>query len=61
MILCGREDTWSSLAGHREMAALVPQSKLVIVENCAHMAPVERPEEVTTALRDWLQSLDGDR
>jgi pimeloyl-ACP methyl ester carboxylesterase len=57
MILCGREDMWSPLAGHREMAALVPRSKLVIVENCAHMAPVERPEEVTTALSDWLREL----
>ena len=58
MILCGREDLWSPLAGHREMAALVPQSKLAIIENCAHMAPMERPEEVTSALRDWLDSLD---
>lgn len=58
MILCGREDLWSPLAGHREMAALVPHSKLVIIENCAHMAPMERPEEVTAALDDWLTGLD---
>lgn len=57
MILCGREDLWSPLAGHREMAALVPQSKLVIIENCAHMAPMERPEEVTSTLSEWLQNL----
>jgi len=58
LILCGREDLWSPLGGHREMAALVPQSKLVIIENCAHMAPMECPEEVTAALGDWLESLD---
>jgi pimeloyl-ACP methyl ester carboxylesterase len=58
MILCGREDLWSPLAGHREMVALVPQSKLVIIENCAHMAPIERPEDVTAALGDWLTGLD---
>ena len=58
MILCGREDMWSPLAGHREMATLVPQSKLVIIENCAHMSPMERPEEVTLALSDWLSGLD---
>jgi pimeloyl-ACP methyl ester carboxylesterase len=40
------------------MAALVPQSKLVIIENCAHMAPMERPEDVTAALGDWLKSVD---
>jgi len=61
VILCGREDLWSPLAGHSEMGALVPQSKLAIIENCAHMAPMERPEEVTTALGDWLDSLDRDR
>ncbi len=58
VILCGREDLWSPLAGHREMAALVPRSKLVIIENCAHMAPMERPEEVTSALHEWLAGLD---
>ena len=58
LILCGREDLWSPLGGHREMAALVPRSKLVIIENCAHMAPMECPEEVTAALGDWLESLD---
>lgn len=61
MILCGREDLWSPLAGHREMAALAPQSKLVIIENCAHMAPMERPEEVSAALGDWLDSLGQSR
>ncbi len=58
-ILCGREDLWSPLAGHREMAALVPQSKLVIIENCAHMAPMERPEDVTSALRNWLTGCEN--
>ncbi len=57
VILCGREDLWSPVAGHREMAALVPQSRLVVIENCAHMAPMERPEAVTSALSEWLQSL----
>jgi pimeloyl-ACP methyl ester carboxylesterase len=57
MILCGREDLWSPLAGHREMAAMVPQSKLVIVEECAHMTPIERPGEVTAALGEWLNGL----
>ncbi len=61
VILCGREDLWSPLAGHREMAALVPQSKLVIIENCGHMAPMERPEEVTTALDDWFSGLAQSR
>ncbi|MBZ5500930.1 MAG: alpha/beta hydrolase [Acidobacteriia bacterium] len=57
MLLCGREDAWSVLATHREMAALIPGSKLVVIENCGHMAPMERPEEVTAAMTEWFASL----
>ncbi|HKV05078.1 MAG TPA: alpha/beta hydrolase [Candidatus Acidoferrales bacterium] len=57
MVLCGREDTWSPVEGHREMVALIPQSKLVVIENCGHMAPMERPEEVTAALATWFSRL----
>ncbi len=55
LVLCGREDAWSVLAGHREMAALAPRSKLVIIERCGHMATMERPVEVTSALAAWLE------
>ncbi|HXQ26874.1 MAG TPA: alpha/beta hydrolase [Candidatus Acidoferrales bacterium] len=54
LVLCGREDTWSPLAGHREMAALVPDSELVIIENSGHMSPMERPEDVTAAMTAWF-------
>lgn len=57
LVLCGREDTWSPLAGHREMAALVPHSKLVIIESCGHMSTMERPEDVTAALTAWFAGL----
>jgi len=54
LVLCGREDSWSTLLTHKEMAARIPQSKLVVIENCGHMAPMERPERVTAALLDWF-------
>jgi pimeloyl-ACP methyl ester carboxylesterase len=56
LVLCGREDAWAQLRGHREIAALIPQSKLVVIENCGHMAPMERPEEVTAAISEWLEN-----
>jgi len=55
LVLCGREDAWSALEGHRDMAARIAKSRLVIVENCGHMATMERPEEVTSALKEWLE------
>jgi pimeloyl-ACP methyl ester carboxylesterase len=57
LILCGREDAWSVLSRHEEMAAMIPHSRLVVIENCGHMSTMERPAEVTDALREWLTSL----
>jgi len=57
LIACGREDVWSPLARHEAMAALVPGSRLEVIEACGHMAPMERPTEVSSLLMRWLGSL----
>ncbi len=54
LVLCGREDAWSPVSQHEEIAAAIPQSNLVIVEDCGHMSTVEQPDAVTKALQDWL-------
>lgn len=54
LVACGRDDLWSPVAGHQEIAAAIPVAKLAIIDNCAHMATVEAPAEVTGLLRDWL-------
>jgi pimeloyl-ACP methyl ester carboxylesterase len=54
LVLCGREDTWSPVSQHEEIAAAIPGANLVIVEDCGHMSTVEQPHAVTRALRDWL-------
>jgi pimeloyl-ACP methyl ester carboxylesterase len=59
LVLCGREDGWSPLAQHQAIAANIAGAVLVVVPECGHMAPVERPAEVTGALRRWL-SATGD-
>lgn len=56
LVLCGREDAWSPVPQHEEIAAAIGRSKLTIVEDCGHMAPVEQPGAVTAALREWFQS-----
>ena len=55
LLLTGREDTWSPPARHAEMAAIIPNSRLVIVPNAGHMAPMEQPAAVAAAMREWLQ------
>jgi pimeloyl-ACP methyl ester carboxylesterase len=53
-VIVGRQDILSSVALNEAMAAAVPGATLTVIEDCGHMAPVERPDEVTTALRAWL-------
>src|SRR5579863_7207361 len=55
LVLCGRQDIWSPVAQHEEIAASIPNSRLVIVEDCGHMSPVEQPAAVTKALLSHLQ------
>ncbi len=54
LVLCGREDTWAPPERHEEMAAAIAGSALAVVEQCGHMAPMERPREVADALAAWL-------
>jgi pimeloyl-ACP methyl ester carboxylesterase len=54
LVLCGRQDGWSPVAQHEQIAAAIPHARLTIVEECGHMSPVEQPAAVTDALRDWL-------
>jgi pimeloyl-ACP methyl ester carboxylesterase len=54
LLLTGREDGWSGPAQHTEMAARIAGSQLVIVPDSGHMSMLERPAEVSAALRTWL-------
>jgi pimeloyl-ACP methyl ester carboxylesterase len=54
LVLCGRQDAWAALAQHEEMATMVPGARLVVIDDCGHMATMERPERVADALLDWL-------
>lgn len=54
LLLCGREDRWSPLARHEEMAHRIPGAVLTVVERCGHMSPMEQPQAVAEALRTWL-------
>lgn len=54
LVLCGREDGPTPLALHEEMAAAIPDATLVVLPDCGHLAPLERPRDVTAQLRWWL-------
>jgi pimeloyl-ACP methyl ester carboxylesterase len=54
LLLTGREDGWSTPEQHRTMAAKIAGSQIAIVPDCGHMSMLERPTEVSAALRAWL-------
>ncbi|MCX7035402.1 MAG: alpha/beta fold hydrolase [Proteobacteria bacterium] len=57
LVLCGREDSWSTLERHQAMAAQIAGSVLVDVPDCGHMCTMEQPEALSQALRAWLDDL----
>ncbi|MBM1169437.1 alpha/beta fold hydrolase [Microvirga arabica] len=54
LVMVGRQDRWSPLAQHEEMAARIPNAELVVIEDSGHMTLLEQPEQVSNALLHWL-------
>lgn len=57
LVVCGRQDPWVPVDAHREIAAAMPDARLVVVEACGHFVPMERPEASTSALLDWIAAI----
>jgi len=62
LVMVGRQDRWSPLAQHEEMASLIPNAELVVIEDSGHMSLVEQPEQVSRALLRFLgfENKNGD-
>ncbi len=58
LVLCGRQDSWSPVAQHQAMQALVPEASLAVIEDAGHMAPMEQPQAVAQAMLQWLARCD---
>jgi pimeloyl-ACP methyl ester carboxylesterase len=54
VVVVGRQDQATPLPRSQEMAADIANARLVIIEDCGHMSPLEKPDEVSAALRRWL-------
>jgi pimeloyl-ACP methyl ester carboxylesterase len=53
-ILLGRQDALCSYEMHEYLASAIPNAKLCVIEECGHLSTMEKPMEVTSALRSWL-------
>jgi len=56
LVLAGDADGIVSIERTRELADGIPHAKLVLIEGCGHLAPLEKPDAVSKALLQWMQS-----
>jgi pimeloyl-ACP methyl ester carboxylesterase len=54
LVLCGRQDAITPLDRHEEIADGIPGATLRVIEECGHLSSLEKPGEVSEALRRWL-------
>lgn len=57
LILVGDEDVAAVPADAERLRAGIRGSQLVTVSGCGHSSPVERPDDVTAVLREFLSAL----
>jgi pimeloyl-ACP methyl ester carboxylesterase len=57
-IIVGNGDQLSPLDRSLEMAAAIPGSAMSVIDDCGHMAPLERPSQLASRLRQWLKHVD---
>lgn len=46
LIVAAREDALCSVAKHEDMRRCIPGSRLVILEDCGHLSPIEQPGQL---------------
>jgi len=56
LVVGGRQDTVTPPEHLQEIASLIPQAHLEIIENCGHLSPLEQPEAVNRLMREWLNA-----
>jgi len=61
LVMVGRQDQWSPLSQHEEIAGLIPNSRLIVIEDCGHMSLSEQPEATTAILADFAATVLGGR
>lgn len=54
LLLSGRQDRLAPPELQQAMAKAIPGARQIVIEECGHLSPLEQPEKVTKALREWL-------
>lgn len=55
LVVVGSDDRITPLDNAEELAAGIPNSRLVVIPDCGHLSTLERPAETTETLLDWIE------
>lgn len=55
VVAVGREDSLTPPDRAEEMADLIPDAKLVVIEQCGHLSALEQPQAISAVLRLWAR------
>ena len=58
LVVACRQDRLRSMAESERMAQCLQHSSFTVIEDCGHMAPLERPHELAAVLGHWIVSRD---
>ena len=59
LVIAGHDDVLVPVAASELMAREIPDARLVIIPDAGHSAPIEQPEAVNVAMREFLASLEA--
>lgn len=55
LVLAGRQDALCGPSMQEDLAKKITDAKLVLIDQCGHLSPLDQPEAVTAVLSYWLQ------
>jgi pimeloyl-ACP methyl ester carboxylesterase len=55
LVVACRQDRLRRLEETERMAKCLPHARFEVLEECGHMAPLERPHELAALLGDWIE------
>lgn len=57
LLLSGSEDAWSPVSQQETMRRRIPHATVFEILGAGHLAPIERPDGVALAMREWLAKI----
>lgn len=57
MLVCGDEDALSPVDEMKSTAERIPGCKFVVIPDSGHMTPIEQPEAVSSAIKQFMEEL----